>query len=549
MNLTHIFDPFKKSLQDFSIFLKILIITAIIIGVLLRFNNLDSKMYSLDETFSTTNIFGRYVAEIIDVKIVAPDELQSYQHFNKEESLNQSIKRLVEKPYVFPPLYSIGMQIWSRFFSNFFQEASIINKSFSAFISLFSLGGMYWLCWELFQSSRIAWIGTALLSVSPLYLQYAQIVRTYSLTTAAILISSAALLRAIRRKNHKDWLLYAITIAFGLYSHLIFGFTLIAHGIYIILREKFRFSKTTILYLTYSSIGFALFTPWFILFLSKSGLFEYSVAQPVAASQPLGILVKGWINGITRIFVDLNDHWILWTRIFRYPNRIFRVTILLILGFCIFYLFKKGKTSINLFIFSLIIGGGGLLMFRDLLTGNAFSGRLRYMLTYVVGIQLIVVYGLYLLFESRSIWKKKLSNTILSLLIMGGILSCYVISTAQSWWAFGAPDYPYIANEINELSSPVVIYEDWGDALTMSYMLNENVYSHLTRQGDFFLINNQGKIYKDYSDIILFKPSKKMSNKLKQNRNWELDPFMQDNKTSLKIGNVWTLTKLDISDQ
>ena len=115
------------------------------------FNNLDGKIYGLDETFSTTNIFGRDIAEIIDIKIVSSEELQSYQHFDEEETFSEPIKRLIQNPYVFPPLYSIGMQIWVRIFSNYWDEASIINKSFSAFISLFSLGGMYWLCWELFQ--------------------------------------------------------------------------------------------------------------------------------------------------------------------------------------------------------------------------------------------------------------------------------------------------------------------------------------------------------------------------------------------------------------
>jgi uncharacterized membrane protein len=117
MNLTHIFfSPLKKSLQDFSIPLKILIIITIICGILFRFNNLDEKIYSLDETFSTTNIFGHDVAEIIDIKIVSPDELQRYQHLNEQETFSESVKRLVENPYVFPPLYSIGMQIWARFF-------------------------------------------------------------------------------------------------------------------------------------------------------------------------------------------------------------------------------------------------------------------------------------------------------------------------------------------------------------------------------------------------------------------------------------------------
>ena len=78
----------------------------------------------------------------------------------------------------------------------------------------------------------------------------------------------------------------------------------------------------------------------------------------------------------------------------------------------------------------------------------------------------------------------------------------------------------------------------------MSYMLNENVYSHLTSKGDFYLIDRQGEIYKNYSDIIIFKPSKKMSEKLKENSNLALEPLSEDNNYSVKVENVWKLTSI-----
>lgn len=72
----------KTSLGGFP---KLLVIIALVIGVFLRFYNLDGKLYSNDETFSTTNIFGRDVAEIIDTQIVSVEELQSYQQFNPKK--------------------------------------------------------------------------------------------------------------------------------------------------------------------------------------------------------------------------------------------------------------------------------------------------------------------------------------------------------------------------------------------------------------------------------------------------------------------------------
>ena len=146
-----------------------------------------------------------------------------------------------------------------------------------------------------------------------------------------------------------------------------------------------------------------------------------------------------------------------------------------------------------------------------------------------------------MLFRSKINWRKKLGEVLLTILIVGGILSCSVIVKADSWWAFGAPDYPSIARQINQESRPIVLYEDWGDALTMSYLLKPEIYNHLTRKQDVYLIKDYGKIYREFSNIILFKPSKQLRDRLNSETNFKLERLFPSDAKFPKTPDVWKI--------
>ncbi|GEA25735.1 hypothetical protein MiAbW_00272 [Microcystis aeruginosa NIES-4325] len=526
--------------------LKALVLISLILGIFLRFYNLDGKLYSNDEAFSTTYIYGQNIANIIDVKIVSASELQNYQRYNTDEGIFDSFKRLLERPYVFPPLYAFMVQIWSRFWSLFLTEPAIITRSCSAFISLFSLPFMYWLCWELFQSASIAWLGTAIFAISPLQLQYSQIVRTYSLITAFTLLSSATLLHSLRVPKKINWLLYTFTVAFGLYSNIIFAFVIISHALYIIIDSRGRITKNVKNYILSSLLGISLFMPWFYLFLTKPGLVGYSVGQPAAANIPITGLIKDWMRGVLRIFIDLNDGWIKETDSFLLLQRTSWIFLLVfLLTSVVFLIFNAGKNK-NWMILALLIGGGGILMIKDAISGTGFSVRLRYMLPYAIGWQLAATALIAYLFYSRLSWQRQLSKIIISSLLLLGLLSSWIIASSPSWWAFGAPDYPAIAQKLNKLEKPVVLYDDFADALTMSYLVNHNVYSHLTRRAEFHLENNPNQpndIYRGYTDIIIFRPSSTLVEKLQSTENFVLEPLFKSQENYPSKPNAWKVIK------
>ncbi|NER30255.1 MAG: hypothetical protein F6J89_22180 [Symploca sp. SIO1C4] len=66
------------------------------------------------------------------------------------------------------------------------------------------------------------------MAVSPFQVLYAQEAREYSLWTVTILLSTAALLKAMRSPSHSSWGIYTVSLTLGFYKTILS--TLVAMG-------------------------------------------------------------------------------------------------------------------------------------------------------------------------------------------------------------------------------------------------------------------------------------------------------------------------------
>ena len=114
-----------------------------------------------------------------------------------------------------------------------FGGSLIASRSLPALISLLSLPLIYVLAWQLFHSHLTAWLATTFLALSPFDILFAQTARQYSLVTVLIIGSSILLLKGLDSRSWKNWGFYSLVSALGLYSHLFFVLTLIAHGVFV----------------------------------------------------------------------------------------------------------------------------------------------------------------------------------------------------------------------------------------------------------------------------------------------------------------------------
>lgn len=501
----------NQIIQDWlkiPLWLKITIVLCMLLGIFLRFYNLELKVYSFDETFTSTYMYAQHTNAFknFDGAVLSARDIQKYLFIDPEKKFIQTIQQIISKIYVFPPLYPILGLIWSYFFGLFSNDSLAIQRSFSAFLSLLALVGFYWLGLELFESKTSALVAVAIAAISPFHLQYAQIIRPYSILITATAFSSACFLRTIHKKKKVWWALYALSITLGLYSNVLFGFVLIAHIAYLFILEKFKITKSLMTGLAAIGLGMLAFLPWFIVFLTSSML-GYSVEQ-VSESQSWIGLFKTWNKSIQGLFVDFYNPWFS-PGIFRVFQGLFAPIALAIVAVSIYQLCCRAPAKPRNFLLALAIASGLSLMLKDLLTGSAISTRLRYLIPFAVSIELIVAYCIGSWLHAKLAFSRKLGQLALLSLLVAGSFSCLSISQASSWTAFGSPHFPRTSGIIRKVDRPLVVVTNLDRAFAMSYLVDTDT--------SFKLLQKTTTIPEGFNTVFLLEPSTEILEKLKAN--------------------------------
>lgn len=489
----------------YSTWFRFLIIVLLILGIFFRFVNLDRKVYWYDETATSLRISGYTWSELehkLFEHVVTIEDLQHYQHVNSDRGVLNTVKSLAVEEPQHPPLYFLMARFWVQLFSN----SVAVRRSLSALISLLVFPCLYWLCLELFKSSLVGWVAIALVAVSPFHVLYAQEAREYSLWTVTILLSSAALLRAMRLKTKRSWGIYAATVALGLYTYLFSGLVAIGHGIYVVITERFRLSKTLTAYLLASLAGFLAFAPWiFMVIINLSQVKETTLW--VREYRPLSTLVKMWMLNLSRIFIDFNYG-------FSYKFLLLYLFIIVFIGYSIYFVFCKTPKQPKLFILTLIGATALILTLPALIGKGRISTITRYLIPCYLGIQLAVAYLFTVKITSISvnIRQKKLWLIGMIILTLSGVLSCIVSSQEVWWWnKYSAIYDPNVARIVNQANYPLVITVESGSAQTLAHLFEPKVRIQLLGKqhiimadGEIRCEQNMFKIPDSFSDTFLY---------------------------------------------
>ncbi|BAY77271.1 hypothetical protein NIES25_37310 [Nostoc linckia NIES-25] len=483
--------------------LRFLIIILLVIGVFFRFVNIDKKIYWSDEVVSSLRISGytqsEMEANLRNGNLISAEELDKYQYPNPEKTTIDVMKGIVLEDSHILPLHVLLTRFWVKLFGN----SVAVTRSFSAFISLLTFPCIYWLCKELFRSSLTGWIAMALVAVSPAHVIYAQEARAYSLWIIAILISSAALLRAMRLETKVSWCIYTVTLSLGFYSHIFFGFIAFAQAIYVAIIERFRLSKTSISYLFASLLGFMTFIPWIWIIMTNSHSGAISWAN---AKQSLFDSATRWAGIISRGFLDFgispSD-----SKELKFALIPFIGIILTLIIYSIYVLCRKNPKRVWLFILTLIASVGLPLVILDFVFQKRY-GTSRYTLPCILGIQLTVAYLLAnkIRFNNTKIFQKKLWSVASVLIIIIGIVSCGISSQSQMWWnkfPEKYEQYPKIANIVSQYDRALLISDG-------KIVPEIQILAHLVVPKVEFQIVSSNKlpeIPSGFTDIFLFQPS------------------------------------------
>lgn len=508
--------------------LQFLVVTLLILGVFFRFVNLNQKIYWEDEAFTSLRISGYTEAELIQQTFngheIGVEDLQKYQRPNPEKGVVDTIKGLAVEEPQHTPLYFLIVRLWVEWFG----DSVTITRSLSALLSLLVFPCLYWLCRELFELPLTGWIAIAMMAVSPFHVVYAQEAREYSLWTVTILLSSAALLRAMRLKTKFSWGFYAATVALSLYSYLFSIFVAIGHGIYVVCVERFSLSKTVKSYLVAAILGFIAFSPWLVIVASNWSTAAKTTHVLSTSTVSRFSLLKELAHYIRTIFIDLGSTSYLLTPL-----------IVIMVGYSLYYLCRNSPKYNSLFILTLIGVTAVALILPDFLLGTERLLVGRYLIPFYLGIQLAVANLFSSQISAVRLSQQNLWKGIMAVLISLEILSCVISSQAQvSFNKLQNGDNPQIAHIINQAKRPLVISDlsdpdNPGYLVSLNYMLDSKVRFRL-------VVNpTELKIPDGFSDIFLYNSGKPLQEQLKHDYKIEsIDVgFVQ------KQDKLWRLTK------
>lgn len=523
--------------------LRVLIILIIIMGIFWRVSNLGRRFYWYDEVFTSLRISGYTTVEFVEYvsnsRVISLEELQKFQRPNSEKTALDTITSLAREEPQHPPFYFLIARFWLQYFG--FSVPTI--RSLSALISLLVFPCVYWLCCELFASPFTGWIAVAIIAVSPFHLLYAGEARQYSLWMLLSVVSSLALLRSLRLKNKTSWAFYTLTVILGLYTFPFFMLSVIGYGVYVLGRDRYKFSPTFKAYLLSSLFGILAFTPWIITLLKR---LPERTHDPNTSwmFEPLSLpsLVVRWIGGITRLFLD----WGFRSEDPPTPALILVLPILLLVGYSIYFICKRSPLEVWLFVITLIFVPTLALIGHDLILQGRISVISRYYTPVFLGLQLAVAYLLstQLTADCLKKWQQTFWQITLLFVLSSGVFSCVIISQSRIWFhqsqIIQRAYIPETINKFVNISPRPLIIADIGDDFAVGSLLSLSyeVDTHVK----FFFVNYPKKfqIPENFSNIFVFSPSQELQNILETNHHYKIYPI---HATPREEGVLWELKK------
>jgi len=535
------------------IWVKTLVIILLGLGICFRFTHLGQKIYCGDEPWTSVAISGHTLAELrqefSQTQGINPiTNFDKYQHITPDRGLADTVNYLITSDPQHPPLYYVMVRLWAQIFG----DSPTGVRSLSAIISLLIFPSVYWLCLELFDSQVVGWMAIGLIAISPTHLYFAQEVRQYGLWMTEILVSSAILLRAIRQEDKRNWVLYSLTLILGLYTHLFTVLLIMSHGIYVIIQQRFRWTKTLINYLIGTIFACLMFVPWLIVIITHIGVLRnLTSGYGVRFVDNPFELIAVFLIRVTRIFFDLNfavsqggfsnlnfEGYLYYTL----PSLIFSCSLFIYL---LFLLCRNYQNKAYLFLF--FLGGlpSILLIIYDLTSGGFRSIQVRYQLPLYLCLEIMVAYLLSFAVQvlQEKSWRKTLAQLMIIVFVLSGIISDAKYSKSQIWWMqSGSAFIQQIGQAINQSEIPLLVINN--APINLGGIL---ALSHYSPKVPLLIAADDEirQISENYDQIFFVQNNSCLFHQMTQDQHYNLNTIMVLEK--MPPGGLWQFEKNWIS--
>jgi uncharacterized membrane protein len=450
-----------------------LVLLALILGAFFRFYHLDHKVFWDDEVYSAIRILGYSEADVDRRAGQATDAaaLSAILHPNRaagSSSVSATVGGLASEEPQHAPLYYVLAHYWTALLGN----AVVAMRSLSAVAGLLAIPCMFWLCLELFGSRQAGWIGAALVALAPVHVLYSQEAREYALWTVAILAMSAAFVRATRRDTARDWCLYAVLVAVGLYVYPLSAFVALGHVVSLAVSPRWRTPAAALRPIIACLAGYIAFAPWLWIIVRNLEQVDRSMAT-ILAPKASGFAVLRTFFGMLRFnFLDFNiEH----ATIF---NLLISLLPIALVGYAFYMLCRRTPPQTWAFVVVTLVATVAPLVLPDLIFSGLRTAGTRYFMPFYVMVDVALV-GLFWLQGNpkfASVRGKPLWIAVFAVVLAGRIASCAVSARSETWWNKFDEKSIAVARVINAANRPVLVSDNYvGYALSLSGYLDRGV--------------------------------------------------------------------------
>jgi len=394
-----------------------LAITAILLGVAFRTLDATHKIYYQDEAITSVRVAGYTLAEYDRQFDGTPHRFADVQRLLRpapRRGVSATVHSLAIEDPQHPPAFYVLESLWTRAVGSTPLPARLLP----ILLSLVALPLTYALAVELFGSPSVGWLAAALLAVSPYFVLYAYQAREYGLLTVAIALSSLLFLRARRLGGLARWAWYALSVAFGMYTYLLFAFVVVAHAIAAV-AGSYRRPASLAAFSISVSCAILLFAPWLHVVLLNRAAAGGDLGW-ATSEYPLKFMVAKWGFFAGATFFDLEY----------VASRLTLVT-LVVLAIVIAASVDVVRTQRGATVVFLAALAGATffgLAIPDLLLHYRFSTIARYLTPTWLALVLIVAASIGQRRQSR------VAKATIAFLLAAAVASNAVSSHMSSWW-------------------------------------------------------------------------------------------------------------------
>lgn len=439
-------------------------VACIVLGAIFRVWGLDRSVFTTDETVGAYHVAGYVTAEMRALfagqRGVRASELRAIYTPNPHRSSRDVVTGLAREDALHAPLFYVVERGWLELAGT----SIAARRALAAIFGLLGIAAAGWLCGLATRSRPGGWIGAALFALSPFQVVYAQEMLEYSLFATLTCATSALLLLVLRAPRRATVCAYALGLAAGLYTSVLFPLVIAAHMTVVVALRAPR--PVLVRAFAAAALAFAAWVPWARAILALHGA-AASVSWTKTPWSPFALAAK-WLFNASTAFFDGTYGDARWAPL--------TALVLVAIG-CAFAGLHKGSREVRAIVWALLAWCFGAPALADIVFGGHSSTVARYVAPAFCALVVMTAAWATNAWEKRGQRRSFVPASVAFALCAAGALSLGLRAQHAAWWDNGRDAaVPAIAAAIDAAHLPVLVTDgNWALAIDLANYTRDDI--------------------------------------------------------------------------